>query len=420
MEKKTITLHPTQFDAFSSDKQFTLAVAGIRGGKTWVGAVWAGNKIANTEGDGLITAPDFATLRDATLSTFFKIFPQYRKYYKEHKAIIEFPTGKKVYMRSMSDPFSAEGLTVGWVWGDEAGKYKRAAWSSLRGRVSLVKGPIFFTTTPYNMGWLYEDFYQQWERKADPDLAVFQWDSIDNPAFPKEVWDAEQKRLSKAEFDRKYRGRFARMQGLVYNPSALCFIDKIPERFDVVLGGIDWGWTHHAALVVVGVYQGNYYVIGEWYKTQQTTPQIIEACIGLQNQFHINRWYADSANPEKIVEASTNTGLTVYPYEKKPNSINARIDQIRGLMLDNRWFCLRGLPNIKDELDLYQYPEKVSPKDEPIAENNDALDSMSYAICGYQPAKRTSVKPVGSYTELSVRRMLGGEHGKRTTGEDYI
>lgn len=319
--------------------------------------------------------------------------------------MIELP-GKNIFLRSMDDPFSAEGLTVSWIWGDEAGKYKMDAWHNLRGRVSLTKGPIFFTTTPYNLGWLYQEFYQPWEKGLDPDLAVFQWDSIDNAAFPMEVWEAEKKRLTPAEFDRKYRGRFARMQGLVYAPSALNFVDTNPEKYDVVIGGIDWGWTHHAAMVVIKMHNGNFTCVDEWYQTKKTTPEIIQAAIQLQNRNHVNRWFADSANPEKIAEANRNTGLNVFPYEKTPGSINAGVDHIRGLMLDNRWFSLRGLTSLKEEMDLYQYPEKISPKDEPIPQNNHLMDAMRYAIMGYQPALRFKVPTNESYTTVSLRRML--------------
>lgn len=412
---KEIILHAKQFDAFCSTKQFTLAVAGVRGGKTFVGGTWAGDKIANVEGDGLITAPDFQTLRDATLSTFFGIFPGYRKYYKEQKHVLELPGDKRVYLRSLDDPYSAEGLTVSWAWGDEAGKYKVAAWHSLRSRVSLAKGPVFLTTTPYNLGWLYEELYQPWEKGLDPDYAVYQWDSVDNPAFPREVWEAEQKRLSPAEFDRRYRGRFARMQGLVYSPHALCFVDNPPPRADIVIGGIDWGWTHQAALIVIHIYQGRITIVDEWYQTQKTTPQIIEAAIALQRKWGINRWYADSANPEKIAEANHNTGLNVYPYEKSQGAINAGVDYIRSLMLDNRFFIVRGLENTKDEMDLYQYPEKPTPKDEPIAENNHLMDAMRYAVMGYQPARRARIPTQeGTFTTQSLKRMLdakGTYHG---------
>lgn len=415
-QNKEVILHQKQFDAFHSERQFILAVAGVRGGKTYVGAVWAGNKIANCEGDGLITAPDFQTLRDATLSTFFKIFPNTRQYYKEQKHVIEFPNGKKVFLRSLDDPYSPEGLTVTWAWGDEAGKYKSAAWDVLRSRVSLAKGQVFLTTTPYNLGWLYEDFYQPWEKKEDEDYDVYQWDSVDNPAFPKEVYEAEKKRLSPAEFDRRYRGRFARMQGLVYSPSAFAWVDTIDSRSDITIGGIDWGWSHHAALVIIRIYQGKVTVIDEWYETKKTTPEIIQAAIVLQNKHGVNRWYADSANPEKIAEAGHNTGLNVLGYEKSMGAINAGIDYIRGLMLDNRFFILRGLKNFKDELDLYQYPEKPTPKDDPIAENNHLMDAMRYAIMGYRPALRAKMPdPTESYTQVSVRRLLDGKgnHGNQ-------
>lgn len=420
---REILLHAHQHDAFLSTKQFTLAVAGVRGGKTFVGAVWAGNKIATSKEDGLITAPDFQTLRDATLSTFFKLFPEYRRFYKEQKHVIELPDGRKVYLRSMDDPLSAEGITVGWVWGDEAGKYKILAWHSLRSRVSLTKGPIFLTTTPYNMGWLYEEFFKLWEKNVDEDYAVVQWDSVDNPYFPREVYEAEKKRLTPQEFDRRYRGRFARMSGLVYTLPTMALIDPTTSiTSDIVLGGLDWGWRHQAAITIIKFSKGSYYLVDEWYQTHKTTPQIIEQAIAMQNQHHVNRWYADSANPEKIAEANHNTGLYVIPYEKQKDSLTAGIDYIRTLMLENRFFVFRGLSNTLDEFDLYQYPEEKRDgiiKDEPLAMNNHLMDAMRYAIMGYQPARRFSVPAAEeSATQFAVRRLLSS-NGRAINRDSY-
>lgn len=418
-----IQLHDKQYESFLSPTQFTLAVAGVRGGKTYVGAVWTGNKLNTSKGDGLITAPDFPTLRDATLSTFFKIFPAYRPFYKEQKHVIELPDGRKIYLRSMDDPLSAEGLTVDWIWADEAGKYKILAWHSLRSRVSLTKGQIFLTTTPYNLGWLYEEFYKIWEDNLDNDYAVFQWDSVDNPYFPREVYEAEKKRLTPQEFDRRYRGRFARMSGLVYTLPTSALIDPATAITpDIVLGGIDWGWSHHAAIIIVKFSKGQYYLVDEWYQTHKTTPQIIEQAILFQNRHHVNRWYADSANPEKIAEASHNTGLYVMPYEKQKDSLTAGIDYIRTLMLENRFFVFRGLTNTLDEFDLYQYPEEKREKlvkDEPIAMNNHLMDAMRYAIMGYQPARRFSVpSQQESHTQFAVRRLLSN-NGRTANRDSY-
>lgn len=421
--EKRIELHNHQFEAFEKVQQFILAVAGVRGGKTYVGAVWAGDKIANVEGDGLITAPDFPTLRDATLHTFFTIFPNYRKYYKEQKHVIELPD-KKIFLRSMDDPLSAEGLTVNWIWADEAGKYKPLAWHSLRSRSSLVKGPIFLTTTPYNMGWLYEDFYKKWQNNEDSDYSVVQWASVDNPYFPKDFYEKEKKRLTKQEFARRYEGKFARMQGTVYNLQNINLIDPKEIGAEYTIGGIDWGWTNPAALIVIKIKDGAYYLVDEWYQTQKTTSQIIEAAQAMQNKWGINRWYADAANPEKIAEAGSNTGLYVLPYEKKKDSITSGVNTINQLLLENRLFVFRGLENTLWEFDMYQYPEAddagIIKKDEPLPFNNHLMDAMRYAIMGYQPALRFKVPINESYTSVNVRRLLDSNGNRRQPPTKYV
>lgn len=415
---KKIQLHPKQFDAFEFSTQFCLAVAGVRGGKSYVGAVWAGNKLNTSKGDGLITAPDFQTLRDATLATFFQVFPSYRQYYKEQKHVIELPGGKKIYLRSLDNPLSAEGITVDWVWADEAGKYKVLAWHSLRSRVSLTKGQILLTTTPYNMGWLYTEFFKIWQDKSDPEYTVVQWASVDNPYFPKDFYEAEKKRLSKPEFQRRYAGEFAKMQGLVYSLHKVHVIDPLDINAEMVIGGIDWGWRH-PAIVVIKLYKGCYYLVAEWFSPEKTTSQLIEKAMELQNTHRINRWYADSANPEKIAEANSNTGLTVYPYEKKKDSISQGVSIINQLMLDNRFRIFRGMVSTLEEFDLYQYPEVndgKEAKDEPMPFNNHFMDAMRYAIMGYQPAMRFRTPPTNeTYTQLEVRRMLGGDYARHTT-----
>jgi hypothetical protein len=436
VKPKEIDLHPKQFEAFSFTTQFCAAIAGVRGGKTYVGAVWAGNKIATTPGNGLITGPDYKTLQSATLPTFFSLFPGYRKYYKEQKSVIEIPNGlnpdgskkyKLIFIRSMDDPLSPEGITADWAWADEAGKYKLLAWTVLRSRVSLARGQVLLTTTPYDMGWLYQEFYKPWMEKTDPDYTVVSWASIDNPYFPKEVYESEKRRLKPAEFKRRYEGVFSRMQGLVYEIKPYYIIDEFPQRSDIVIGGVDWGWTNPAALSVVKIYDGKYYIIDEWYEVGKTTGQIIEAAISLQNKWGVNRWYADSANPEKIAEANQDTGLVVHPYEKKKDSITAGVSAINQLMLDNRFYVHRGLKHHFSEYESYQYPPEgddgLIRKDEPMPFNNHLMDADRYAVMGYQPAMRARVPdPNESFTQVSVRRMLTGNTnaGLNQGGDDFI
>ena len=426
METKEINLHPKQFEAFQFKTQYCAAIAGVRGGKTYVGSVWAGKKIAEKIGHGLICGPDYKTLQQATLPTFFEIFPQYRKYYKEQKSIIEFPDGKNVYIRSLDDPLSPEGITAAWAWGDEAGKYKLLAWTVLRSRTSMVKGQILLTTTPYDMGWLYQDFYKRWQDKADNDLTVVNWRSVDNPYFPSDFYEKEKTRLRPEEFKRRYEGLFSRMQGLVYQLSSWHLADWQNQKTDITIGGIDWGWSNPAALIVIKLVQGQYFIVDEWYEINKTTGQIVEAAIELQKKWGINRWYADSANPEKIAESITNTGLYVLPYEKQKDSISAGVSYINSLLLENRLLCARGLKNTLAEFETYQYPEAddngLIKKDEPLPFNNHLMDAMRYAIMGYQPAHRFKTpKQDETYTQLAVRSLLDNRKFNNSQGvEDYL
>ena len=192
METIKIELFPEQFKAFNFSTQFGAAIAGVQGGKTTVGAFWSAKKIQDfPEGNGIIAAPSYKILNQSTLDKFFTHFSVLRPYYKQQKGEIELPTGGKVFIRSMDEPWGAEGITAHWAWADEAGQMHRNAWTVLRARVSTTRGQVFMTTTPYDLGWLYQDFYLPWQKGEDPAYSVFNWRSIDNPYFPPDYFEAE-------------------------------------------------------------------------------------------------------------------------------------------------------------------------------------------------------------------------------------
>ena len=427
METREVNLHPKQFESFNFNTPYCAAISGVQGGKTYVGTYWAANQIQTMPegGYGAIIAPTYKILAQSTLPKFFQEFPNLRKYYKEQKGEMNLPGKKTIYIRSAENPYSLEGMTLDWVWGDEAGAFALLVLTILRSRTAIKRGKIFYTTTPYNMGALYQTFYKPWKDGTDKDLSVFQWQSIDNPYFPKDFFEKEKARLRPEEFARRYMGEFTRMQGLVYMLNSWHLIDWQNQKAEITLAGIDWGWSNPAAIMVIKLVQGQYFIIDEWYEINKTTGQIIEACRTLQNKWGINRFYADSANPEKIAEANTNTGLYVLPYEKLKDSLTAGVSYINGLLMENRLFVDRKLSNTLAEFETYQYPEPddngMIKKDEPMPFNNHLMDSMRYAIMGYQPAHRARVpKADETFTQLAVRRLLDNRQINANRGEDYI
>src|SRR3989339_1813209 len=123
MNEKIIKLFPTQFDALNFETQFAAAVAGVQSGKTFLGAHWAGKKMVEyPQGTGVIIAPTYNILRQATLKKFFDTFPELRAWFREHKGEIHLPTGGIIYVRSADKPLGIEGITAHWIWLHEGGK----------------------------------------------------------------------------------------------------------------------------------------------------------------------------------------------------------------------------------------------------------------------------------------------------------
>ena len=87
-------LHKEQWKAYNFKTPYGFAICGTKGGKTVLGSVWAVKKISEFPiGNGLIAAPTNKILNQATLDTFFGIFPEYRAFYKKQDNVIELLDG---------------------------------------------------------------------------------------------------------------------------------------------------------------------------------------------------------------------------------------------------------------------------------------------------------------------------------------
>ncbi len=133
MRERTVKLFTSQFEALNFTTQFCAAVAGVQSGKTFLGVHWTGKEIQEfPDKNGIIVAPTYKILQQATLKKFFDIFPELRRYYKEQKGEINLPTGGTVFVRSADSPLGIEGITAHWVWLDEGGMTSLLTWIVLR------------------------------------------------------------------------------------------------------------------------------------------------------------------------------------------------------------------------------------------------------------------------------------------------
>jgi len=324
-------------------------------------------------------------LSQSTLPKFFELNPDLRKFYKESKGTIEVP-GRKgiIYIRSTENPNVIEGMTLRWIWGDEAGQMKLQAWINIQGRVSILKGRVFFSTTPYTLNWLRRDFYENW-KKGNTDYEVVQFRSVDNPYFPQEEFDRVQSTMDRRTFERRYCGLFTKMEGLVYEDFNFNThtITVLPEKFDIVISGVDWGFAAPAANIIIGIKDNVFYIIDEFYKEGKTTDELALVAKGFLDKYLVNKFYCDSAEPDRIA-AFKKAGLPAVGSDK---DITYGISKVQEIIRSNRFFIyVPNCPNTLEEIEAYHFPEVKDDKEaseKPIKMDDHAMDAIRYAIASF-------------------------------------
>lgn len=387
-----LSLHPAQSRVMASSARFIGCVAGIRGGKTTVGAIWLLSLIdrdreAGRLGDYLICAPTNKILDQSTLPKFKEFFPGDWGVWKEQKSYFELKWKRpgsdepcRIFVRSMDEPDSIEGMDCLGAWMDEVGKMKQQAWINVQGRLSVKEGRCILTTTPYSVNWFYSDVFR---RKDDPDYEVITWASAENPVFPKAEFERAKKTLPKAIFERRYLGKFTRLEGLVYPE----FDEEthVVEPFDIPsnwlrFGGLDFGRSNPNAIVCIAENPEThcFYVYREFYRNE-TLLQTLSNFLKSENLQYV---LADNQSAQLIAELQQFFGNREVKEALKGLEVNT--ERIRTLLQENRLkFFKDKCPNTIDEIQQYHYaaPDgEKSTSEKPVQKHNHCMDALQYAF----------------------------------------
>jgi PBSX family phage terminase large subunit len=406
------TLHKFQERAFLTPKPIKVMVAGIQSGKTITGALSTGStmpKLAAHE-NMIMCAPTYKILNQATLPTFLNIFGNCGEH-KKLDAEFHIHGGGKIYIRSLTDPNSMEGITnVRHIWLDEGGLISRYAWENVLGRAAFKQAPVIVTTTPYALNWIYQ-LWKEWKAGKREDVEFIQFRSIDNPHFPLAEFERQMKILDSRRFKMKYCGEFGKMEGLVYEEINLCKARELPSGTKFY-GGIDWGYTNPFALTIRAVTPQNFhYRVSEFYKSGLVIDEIINVCRSRRTQFGIEYFVADPSSPSQI-RSMNEAGLTCIPGD---NRVRAGTDLQIKMIKEERFFVFEDEnPLGIDEYNSYHYPE---PKDykidqdqkeqEPVDSHNHGIDADRYVSMHLEGAskKHGGQIPTNKMPEDNLRRI---------------
>lgn len=256
-----LNLHEGQSKAWVSRARFVAIQAGSQSGKTCFGPIWLHREMdEGGEGDYLAVTATFPLLRLKMLPelqnefvTLFK-WGEWKaadKVFESHERRHGGPA-QRIIVGSATNPESLESATAKGAWLDEVGQsqFKREAWDAILRRLSIAEGRCLMTTSLYEFGWYKLEVYDRW-KAGDTDYEVIQFDSIANPAFPKEEYERAKGTLPRWKFNLAYRGVFEKPAGLIYDAfdESVCCIPRfsLPKEWPRYVGH-DFGPNNTAAL----------------------------------------------------------------------------------------------------------------------------------------------------------------------------
>jgi PBSX family phage terminase large subunit len=392
-----LQLFDQQDDFVHADENFLLFRGGIGSGKSRAGAVRAGlasfgqigSNIIEVPNVGMVTAPTYNMLRDATFRTFLDLWGDFIASYTKAPPInVKMKNGSEILFRSADNPDLLRGPNLDWWWGDEAAYYHKNVWrvmiGRLRGHGRL--GFAWLTTTPKGRNWLYQVFVQA----KDKLHRMVKVSTGENPFVDVAFFQMLAESYS-GEFARQeLGGEFVAFEGLIYPDFdrdvhvTTLPITKLP-KFKYTAAGVDWGFAHPGVIGVAGIdHDGRIWMIHEEYARRRNIEDWVDVAVQLQDIWKIDTFFCDPSEPEYI-EKFTERSMNAVQAD---NSVMPGIQAVSNRLLRRGskypMMMLRsGCAHTATEFEQYSWAEDANGvKERPVKSDDHCMDMIRYLTKG--------------------------------------
>jgi PBSX family phage terminase large subunit len=300
-EEAEFVLHPTQRQFFECDKPYKAFVAGIGGGKSYVGCF---DLLAHSEPGCLVAvvAPTFRQLADSTQRSFVEVATRlgiwdeatYRK--TDNQAMLK--NGVEVLFRSGDEPGRLRGPNLRRAYLDEAGLMKEEVFNVMIGRLRYggEQGALTATFTPQGKDhWTYRLFADE----KNPNVELFKCSTKANPFLSPDFYNNLLFQYGKGDGGQlramqELEGEFVCVEGAEWGPE--CFGEGVwfntfpdDDRAIRVITldsskGIGGKTGDYACFSIVMYWKGVIYVEFRMHN-QWNTSEMASIAVDLQRQF---------------------------------------------------------------------------------------------------------------------------------------
>lgn len=396
-------LYEKQQQFVTSGTHHAAFVAGIGSGKSWAGAVramlaskgWIGGKRIKTPNLGVVTAPTYDMLRDATLRTFRDIAGDEIVEFNKNEMVATMRNGSEIIFRSTQHPERLRGPSVSWWWGDEAALYTPLVRKIMVGRLRQfgALGYDWITTTPRGRNWVWQTFVRDAQSE---DYLLVKARSRENIYLDSEIVDTWEQEYVGDFAAQELDAEFVAFEGLIYGEFDRARHEraKLPGVYTRYVAGVDWGFANPGVILIGGVDgDGRIGIVHEMYRQRTRIEEWVDAAVQLRDTYQVTAWYCDPSNPDNIkkfieaglkAEPANNTVLTGI------HAVKARLAAVDG---EPRLLVTRDAVNLVDEFESYQWAKNQHGlKDEPLKTHDHAMDALRYLVMGVDYPTRKKVE----------------------------
>ncbi|WP_231311185.1 PBSX family phage terminase large subunit [Clostridioides difficile] len=181
-------------------------------------------------------------------------------------------------------------------------------------------------------------------------------------------------------YDRDINGLWVSADGLVYQDfnKDIHYIsnNKLNDiNFVRYFAGVDWGYEHFGAIVVIGEDdRGNLYLLEEHSAQHKEIDYWIDKAKNTKEKYGNIKFYCDSARPEHLVAFKRN-GIKAFNADK---AVLSGVEDVAKRIKTNTLFVVYDNVNLfRKEIFMYAWNKNTG---EPIKKWDDVLDALRYAI----------------------------------------
>ena len=428
--------HPYQRLLHLSPKRIKAAVCGARSGKTLGAAAEFIDKAIRQPGyqeqdilRGIpytiaIGAPTYPMVDRVILPTILRLLPnslRIGKYHGTRRLLrIQGLRGEThIYFLSGKDPEGWQGQELYGVWLDEFPLCKELLYDEIQTRVSSRKGWILLTGTPRGPNWAKTRIYDYAQTKeGGEELFFISWNTSDNPYYPRDQLEYQRQTMPPKYFVRTFEASWDVFEGQIYDefkeeihvidPSILRF--SLPSRrrvlgngenevqLESVIAGVDWGYTHNGAILVIGIDAlGKYWVLDESVEREvlvsardASQDSWARRAAVLRAHWEIETFYCDPASPEYMSQFSKRGLNTV----RAAKDVHEGIECVARMLHPGptgtypKLLILKHCEATIEEMKFYHWKEIGGEAVEaPDKSNDHCMDAMRYAIYNHNRGK---------------------------------